>query len=270
MGIPEELRSVLAEVEDANRELTHAVESADPAAVSLALARLTAAEKRRNHLVHRTTRAPTTAYRTQFPVRDTVIAALKVVNRPASVKLVADIARVQTTRLSTPAGLPLCGGTRCAAGCSPTRSRLARHPVTPTLCRHSVPTAFFPSGVRSSSLIHRTIYVFLPRVLLGLIFLTTTTVLASIAMTNFDLAKSSGLTQLIAELARSLRGASADTTHDPRWVIEAARTELSLIEDRDLEGRHAAADRARKQLSDGDFLFGAGTTDRVSGVRSIA
>jgi hypothetical protein len=271
MAIPEELRSVLVEIEDANRELARAVESGNPGAISLAFAQLTAAEKRRNHLVHRTTRAATPTYRTQFPVRDMVIAALKVINRPSSVKLVADIARVRNNDVIDTRGLASLRRDEMRswvlAHQEPPRAAPRDLYVVPALSydrflpvRGALALSDAPDHLRF--LAPRS-----PRADL----LTTMTELASIVMANPDRAETSGLSQLMAELARTLREANPTDTHDPRWVIETARAELSLILDRDLDDRHAAAERAKRQLSDVDFLFGAGANEeRAVNTRRIA
>jgi hypothetical protein len=270
MGIPEELLSVLADVEAANRDLARAMEASDAPAVSLALARVTAAEKRRNLLVHRNTRAVAPSYRAQVPIRDQVVAALKVVNRPTSVKLLADIARVLNEAVIDTRGLASVRRDEMRswvlAHQEPPRATPRDPYIVPTLSADRFVPVRGVLSLSDAPAHLRFVGPRSPRVDL----LNTMTVLASVALANTN-ASASGLTQLIAGLARDLRGASIGNVKDPQWVINAAREELSLIGSRDLDDRTAAADRALKQLSDVDFLFGAGANDvRVRNMRSIA
>ena len=75
--------------------------------------------------------------------------------------------------------------------------------------------------------------------------------------------------RLLWRFAANIPGAAGSAAAmDPRAVAEAARAELQVHEDADLDVRRAAAQRARRQLDDAGQLFGSHLQVRQQGRRA--
>ncbi|MFJ3490691.1 hypothetical protein [Leifsonia aquatica] len=253
----DELAEIFAELAHANAEMQKAVAAGDSAAVALQFARLSALEKRRNRAIKSSTPQPI-GY-AGGSTRDLVIAALNVIGSPSPVKLVADVARALfSEQLDT--------------------SKLAatrRDERTSWEKAHDVP----PRATAREAYIVPALSIdwYLP--VRGIIALSSwdlpdrlmgpsshrVNFLAGLLRLSERVGDSDGvsaLDSLLRSLARTLPGASFETTGDLAWVRRAASAELDQIAPRDLAERSAAGERAAHLLSPEEMLFGPATPKR--------
>ncbi len=269
MERPQELIEVVAALRNANDALLDASTSGDVAGATRLLREVAVLERRRNRLVHKSSPdvAPAASpYESSIPLRDQVIRAMRLTERPSSARLVSDVSKsrwaepIDTAKLSSlrrdearswrkSQGLPGRQGRDVYVVPALTYDRFT--PVRGTIALSIWPTSL------------RLIAPLSPRVDM----LHSTVALAkeasAVAGTNYE----GPMMRLVARLGATIPGVKPFDA-EPQAVIKAARAELREIEETDELERSEAAERAKSQLDAEALLFGTqirAVTSRVAG-----
>ncbi len=255
---PEDLISVVAALRDANDALLEATSAGDGVEATRLLQDVAVLERRRNRLVHKSnpgvTPAAASSYQSSVPLRDQVIRALRLTERPANGRLVSDVTKsrwaepVDTAKLSSlrrdearswRKSQELPGRRARDVYVVPALTYDRFTPVRGTIALSSWPTSL------------RLIAPLSPRVdmLHSTISLAEATL--AVAGTNYE----APMIRLVSRLGATIPGIKSFGA-DPKTVIEAARAELKEIEETDELERSEAAKRAESQLDVEALLFG--------------
>jgi hypothetical protein len=252
-----EVAEVLAEVADLQARLQKAYEAGDAAAADRLISELATAERRRNRVMQRAL-ATTRGYRATLPVREQVIRVLALVERPAAVSLIRDLAsarfgdRIEGPRLASlrrdehrswrsahDAASPRAGGRPVYVVPALTYDRLA--PVRGLLALSSWPLELrliAPASQRVD-LLH------------------IADKLARELAAAPDAPWASEVESVLWRLAATVPGATGRGELDPQQVREAVAFELAQLQEADAAERAEAAARAREQLDEEHQLFGS-------------
>ena len=253
----QELIEVVGALRNANDALIDATMSGDRAEANRLLQDIAILERRRNRLVHKGNPgvAPaTSSYESSTPLRDQVIRALRLTGRPSSARLVSDVTksrwaeRVDTSKLSY---LRRDEARSWRKSQELAGRQLRDVYVVPALTydrftpvRGTVALSTWPISLRLIAPLS-------PRVDM----LHSTVALAeetsAVAGTNYE----APMMRLVARLGATIPGIKPFGA-EPKAVIEAARAELTVIEETDELERSEAAERAHAQLDAEALLFG--------------
>lgn len=232
-------------------ELRRVVAQSDARAADRLLAELAVLERRRNRLVHEMVNPEPEGIERTVAFRDQVIAALRLLGRPSSIRLVADVARarfgeaIPTTRIASlrrdEERSWLKGPGARPTYVVPPLSSDRFSPVRGTLALSAWPLETRIVGPSS------------PRVDMLNVLVRLTEDLDR----ERDAPWAAALERVVWRLASSVPGAAEiGKTLDPTTIAEAARSELAQLEAEDLQERRTAAERALAHLDDQGLLFG--------------
>ena len=262
----QELIEVVTALRMVNDALVAATTSGDVAEANRLLRDVTALERRRNRLVHKSNPdvlPASTPYESSVPLRDQVIRALQLTSRPSSARLVSDVTksrwaeRVDTAKLS----YLRRDEARSWRKSQEVAGRYARDVyVVPALTydrftpvRGTVALSTWPVSLRLIAPLS-------PRVDM----LHSTVALAeqaiAVAGTNYE----APMMRLVARLGATIPGVKPFSA-EPGLVVEAARSELKEIENTDELERSEAAERALAHLEAEALLFGTQIRTVTSG-----
>jgi hypothetical protein len=253
----EDLVEVIAALSDANDALLKATSSGDVAEATRLLQDVAILERRRNRLVHKSNPdvAPAgSSYESSVPLRDQVIRALRLTERPLSARLVSDVTK---SRWGEPVDTAKLSYLRRDEARSWRKSqelpgRRARDVyVVPALTfdrftpvRGTIALSIWPISLRLIAPLS-------PRVDMLHSTVSLAEEASAVAGTNYE----ASMMRLVSRLGATIPGIKPFGA-EPEAVIEAARTELKEIEETDKHERSEAAERAESQLEAEALLFG--------------
>lgn len=255
METNDELKAVFRDLAEANEALLQVTGDGDSELVTELLNRVALLERRRNRLVQRNGRS-SGSYTSVVPLRDQVIRTLHLVSRPATGRLLADVAkarwadRIDTAKLSS---LRRDESSSWAAGQDANRRTAIRDIyVVPALSYDRFAPVRGTLALSTWETSRRLIAPLSPRVDM----LKSTIALAREARHLTNTSQGDAMCRIVGRLGASIPGARAFGAPLDE-VIVAAEAELAEIEDIDARERAAAAKRAAKQLDAKALLFGA-------------
>ena len=253
----EDLIEVVAALRNANDALLEATSSGDVAEASRLLQDVAILERRRNRLVHKSNPdvAPAgSSYESSVPLRDQVIRALGLTERPSSGRLVSDVTK---SRWGEPVDTAKLSSLRRDEARSWRKSqelpgRRARDIyVVPALTfdrftpvRGTIALSTWPTSLRLIAPLS-------PRVDMLHSTVSLAEEASAVGGTNYE----ASMMRLVSRLGATIPGIKPFGA-EPEAVIEAARTELKEIEETDKHERSEAAERAESQLEAEALLFG--------------
>lgn len=232
-------------------ELTDAVDHVDPSRTDRLLAQIGILERRRNRLVHQMLGGEGQKLEATLPLRDQILTVLRLLGRPSSIRLVADVARARFGE-AIPTGR--IASLRRDEERSWSRAPGARPAyVVPPLSADRFAPMRAELALSSWALETRIVGPASPRVdmLHALIRLTDELLREQNAQWN------RALERVIWRLGATVPGAvAAEGELDASRVRIAAEAELAELRSEDERERRDAAERARDQLDDQALLFG--------------
>ena len=245
------LTDVIAAQRSLEDDLRRAVEQEDAHAADQLLAQLAVLERRRNRLVHEMVSPDQERVDSVQSLRDQIISALRLLGRPSSIRLVADVARarfgeaIPTSRIAS---------LRRDEERSWVRSPAARPTyIVPPLSIDRFAPVRGSLSLSAWPLEARIVGPASPRVdmLLALVGL------ADELNQDRDAPWAPALERVVWRLAATVpRAVDLGKTLNPETVSTAARAELARLEPEDARERQSAAERARAHLDDQGMLFG--------------
>lgn len=233
-------------------ELRRAVEQEDGRTADRLLAQLAVLERRRNRLVHEMVSGDGQRADMTAPLRDQVITVLRLLGRPSSIRLVADVARARFGEAIPTARI---ASLRRDEERSWQRSPGARPAyIVPALSTDRFAPVRGLLTLSSWELESRIVGPASPRVDMLLVLAR----LADDLSREREASWATALESVVWRLAATVPEAIGAGEHlDPIAVLRAAHAELALLEPDDLGERRSAAERARVHLDDQAMLFGS-------------
>jgi hypothetical protein len=255
-----DVRAAMSDVSRLQQELTDALEDGRPDDVDRILAELTVAERRRNRLLQRASNSSPSGFDAAPPIREQLASVLGLLSRPAAVALIKDVA---TARFGEPI--------------QPSRLASLRRDEQRSWQAANRPSSQGRSLARPAYIVPAlTADRFAP--VRGMLAMSSWTLeVRIVAPASHRVDTLHVLIRLIDELDRDPEASWAPNIRRMVWrfarsvagaidnrdgvgneqIRDAAERELALIAPDDTAERHAAAERARRQLDPETLLFGS-------------